>query len=251
MAGGPRTGAPGAPSTPEGDPGGAGGVLEQLDRLARSLGASADTGAMLDEIVAAAVQLVPGVEDASVSLVVDRRQVTSRHRTGDLPERVDAIQTDTGEGPCLDAAYEQETVRVPDLRREQRWPHFARQAVAAGAGSMLSFQLYVQGDTLGVLNLYSRHPDAFDDESEQLGLLFAGQAALALGHARALGHLQRAVASRDLIGQARGMLMERYGIDDGAAFRVLAEVGRSTHQTLRAVAEELVTTRRLELLQDP
>ena len=251
MAGGPRTGAPGAPSTPDGDPGGAGGVLEQLDRLARSLGASADTGAMLDEIVAAAVQLVPGVEDASVSLVVDRRQVTSRHRTGDLPERVDAIQTDTGEGPCLDAAYEQETVRVPDLRHEQRWPHFARQAVAAGAGSMLSFQLYVHGDTLGVLNLYSHHADAFDDESEQVGLLFARQAAEAFADAEEPEHLHRVVAGRDLIGQAKGMLMERYGVDDGGAFRVLARVSQASDQTLRAVAEELVTTRRLDLLEDP
>ena len=194
---------------------------------------------------------VESAEDAAVGLVVARRRVTSPHRTGDLPDRVDAIQTGTGEGPCLDAAYEQETVRVPDLRREQRWPHFARQAVQAGAGSMLSFQLYVQGDTLGVLSLYSRHPDAFDDESEQVGLLLAGEAAIALAHAQELDHLQRVVASRDLIGQARGMLMERYGIDDGAALRVLAQVGRSTHRTLRAVAEELVTTRGLELLQDP
>jgi len=229
----------------------AGPQPERVGRLARSLEAEADPGAVLDEIVTAAVRFVPGVEDASVTLVVARRQVTSRHRTGDLPERVDAIQTGTGEGPCLDAAYEQDTVRVPDLRSEQRWPHFAQQAVEAGAGSMLSFQLYVHGDTLGVLNLYSRHPDAFDDESEQVGLLLADQAAAALARAQELDHLQRAAASRDLIGQARGMLMERYGIDDGAAFRVLAEVGRSTDRTLRAVAEELVTTRRIELLQDP
>lgn len=251
MTSGPRPGAQEGPSTHDSAAAVVGDVAEQLGRLARSLQAEGDTGVLLDEIVAAAVHLVPGAQEASISQVVAKRQVTSPHRTGDLPERVDAIQTDTGEGPCLDAAYEHETVRVPDLRHEQRWPDFARRAVEAGAGSMLSFQLYVRGDTLGALNLYNREPDAFDDESEQVGLLLASHAAVAFADAQKLDHLQRAVASRDLIGQAKGMLMERYAIDDRAAFRVLARVSQTSNRPLRAVAEELVTTRRLSLLQDP
>jgi GAF domain-containing protein len=224
-------------------------LAKQLGRLARSLEAEDDTGAMLDEVVGAAVQLIPGAEEASIGLVVARRQVTSQHRTGELPERVDAIQTETGEGPCLDAAYEQQTVRVPDLRHEQRWPTFARRAYEAGAGSMLSFQLYVQGDTLGALNLYSREPEGFDEESEQVGLLFASYAAVAFADAQKMDHLDRAVASRDLIGQAKGMLMERYGIDGDGAFRVLARVSQSTNRPLREIAQELVATGRLESLE--
>jgi GAF domain-containing protein len=220
-------------------------LAEQLGLLVRSLEAEDDTGAVLDEVVAAAVDIIPGVEAASISLVVARRRVTSEHRTSDLPERVDAIQTETGEGPCLDAAYEHDTVRVPDLRHEQRWPEFARRAAEAGAGSMLSFQLYVQGDTLGALNLYSTRVDGFDDESEQIGLLFAGHAAVAFAGARKIEHLDRAIASRDLIGQAKGMLMERYRIDADAAFRVLARVSQSTNHSLREVAGELVVTGRL------
>jgi GAF domain-containing protein len=224
-------------------------LAEQLARLARSLEAEGDTGAMLDEVVASAVALIPGAEEASISLVVARRQVTSQHRTGDLPERVDAIQAETGEGPCLDGAYEQQTVRVPDLRHEQRWPTFARRAYEAGAGSMLSFQLYVQGDTLGALNLYSREPEGFDDESEQVGLIFASYAAVAFADAQKMDHLDRAVASRDLIGQAKGMLMERYRIDGDGAFRVLARVSQCANRPLREIAQELVTTGRLEALE--
>jgi len=221
------------------------GLAAQLGLLARSLEAEDDTGAMLDEVVAAAVQIIPGVEAASLSLVVARRQITSQHQTSDLPERADAIQTETGEGPCLDAAYEHVVVHVPDVRHEQRWPEFARRASAAGAGSMLSFQLYVQGDTLGALNLYSARADAFDAESEEIGLLFAGHAAIAFADARKVEHLDRAIASRDLIGQAKGMLMERYRIDADAAFRVLARVSQTTNHSLRAIAGELVSTGRL------
>jgi len=225
-------------------------LAAQLGELARSLEAEDDTGAMLDEVVAAAVAIIPGVEAASISLVVAHRQITSQHRTGDLPERVDAIQTATGQGPCLDAAYEHEIVRVPDVAHERRWPEFAQRAYEAGAGSMLSFQLYVEGDTLGALNLYNTRPGGFDDESEQVGLLFAGHAAIAFADARKVEHLDRAVSSRDLIGQAKGMLMERYRIDADGAFRVLARVSQSTNRPLRDVADELVTTGRLALLAE-
>ena len=225
-------------------------LAEQLGRLARSLEAEDDTDAMLQDVVAAAVQLIPGAQAASISLVVARRQITSQHRTSDLPARVDAIQMETGEGPCLDAAYEHETVRVPDLRHEQRWPKFARRAYDAGAGSMLSFQLYVQGDTLGALNLYNTQPGGFDEESEQVGMLFASHAAVAFADAQKMDHLDRAIASRDLIGQAKGMLMERYQIDGDGAFRVLTRVSQFSNRPLRDVADELVSTGRLAALQE-
>lgn len=225
-------------------------LAESLGQLARFLEAEEDTGAMLDGVVAAAVQIIPGATDASISLVVARRQIVSPNRTSDLPGRVDAIQTETAQGPCLDAAYEHQTVKVPDMRHERRWPLFARRAYEAGAGSMLSFQLYVQGDTLGALNLYNPEPDGFDEESEQVGLLFASHAAVAFADARKLDHLDRAVASRDLIGQAKGMLMERYKIDGDGAFRVLARISQSTNRPLRDVAAELVDTGRLAVLQE-
>jgi GAF domain-containing protein len=226
-------------------------LAQQFAEMARSLQAQDDTADMLDEVVAAAVRLIPGADAGSISVVTGRREVTSRHPSGDLPERVDAVQTEVGEGPCLDAVYEQQTVRVPDMARERRWPHFARRAAALGAAGMLSFQLYVEGDNLGALNLYSRQPNGFDDESEQVGLLFASHAAVAFADAQQLEHLTAAIDTRDLIGQAKGILMERYNIDADQAFRVLTRVSQHTNHKIRTLAQELVTTRAISGLPSP
>lgn len=136
----------------------------RLSELARSLQGETDTAAMLDEVVFAAVALIPGVNEGSISMVTHRQRVTSEHRSGDLPAPAlaDAIQVEGREGPCLAAVFEHQTVRVPDMASEQRWPHFARRAAGAGAASMLAFQLYVEGDNLGALNLYSYRPNIFD-----------------------------------------------------------------------------------------
>ena len=218
-------------------------LAQQFAEMARSLQAQGDSGDMLDEVVAAAVRLIPGVDEGSISVVIGRREVRSRHPSGDLPKRVDAVQTEVGEGPCLDAVYEQQTVWVPDMAQERRWPHFARRAAALGAASMLSFQLYVEGDNLGALNLYSRQPNGFDDESEQVGLLFASHAAVAFADAQQLHQLTAAIDTRDLIGQAKGILMERYNLDADQAFRLLTRISQHTNHKISTLAQELVTTR--------
>ncbi len=220
-------------------------LARQLSGFARRLEAESDSGLMLDEVVRAAVELIPGVEEASISIVTGRRQVTSLHSSGDLPEMVDAVQEEVGEGPCLEAAYEHLTVRVPDMAREERWPRFSRRALELGAASMLSFQLYVERDDLGALNLYSRHPDSFDDDSEHIGLLFASHAAIAFADAEKVRHLTVAVSSRDLIGQAKG-LMERFRIRADQAFSLLVRVSQDNNRKLYDVAEELTRTGRLE-----
>ena len=103
----------------------------------------------------------------------------------------------------MDAMYEHETIRVDDLPSERRWPELARRIPELGVASMLCFQLFVAGDDLGTLNLLARRPGAFTDESERLGLLFASHAAVAVAQAQKVTHLNTALASRDVIGQAR------------------------------------------------
>ena len=220
-------------------------LAEQLSRFARSLEAEDDPNRMLEDVVAAAVQLIPGAEDGSISVVVGRTDVTSQHPSSDLPQQVDALQTEVGEGPCLDAVYEQQTVRVPNLQHEERWPRFAKRAREIGAASMLSFQLYVEGDNLGALNLYSRRPNAFDDESEHIGLLFASHAAIAFSDARKVEQLQHGLITRDLIGQAKGILMERFKITSGQAFTVLVRASQHNNRKLRDIAAELANTGQL------
>ena len=221
----------------------------RLGDVARLLQASTDTEVMLDEVVAAAVQLIPGAEEASISIVTGRRHITSEHHSSELPRLVDRMQTEVGQGPCVDAAFEERTVRVPDMGDEPRWPEFARHAHDLGVGSMLAFQLFVVGDNLGALNLFSRTANAFGDASEQIGLLLASLAAVALAEARKDVQLSEAVDTRDLIGQAKGVLMERYSINAHQAFTVLWRISQASQRKLYDLARELTATGRLAELE--
>jgi GAF domain-containing protein len=225
-------------------------LATRLSELARSLQHQDNSHDTLVNIVRAAVELIPGVEEGSISVVFGRRHVHSEAATGELPRAVDKAQYETGEGPCLDAAFEEHTVRVPDMSAETRWPEFARRAVEAGACSMLAFQLYVDGDNLGALNVYARRPNAFEDESVHIGLLFAAHAAVAFATAQRREQLVQAVATRDLIGQAKGILMERFKITSDQAFHLLVQASQHTNQKLRDVADRLVASGELAARQD-
>jgi hypothetical protein len=130
------------------------------------------------------------------------------------------------------------------MRSEPRWPRFAHRAAEAGAGSMLSFRLWVEGDDLGALNLYGRQPNAFDEESEQVGLLFVSHAAIAWASAQKQDQLAESVDARDLIGQAKGIVMERYKLDSLKAFALLVRTSQHTNLKLRDIAAELALTGR-------
>ncbi len=239
-----KPGSPGAQGEPSAqDTGSTNGQDElamRLSDLARDLQRQEDPHDTLLGVVRAAVELIPGVEEGSISVVLGRREVRSEVPSGELPRAVDAVQNEVGQGPCLDAAFKQQTVRVTDMSREQRWPKFAARALEAGAASMLSFQLYVEGDNLGALNLYSSQPNAFDDESEHVGLLFASHAAIAYAAAQKHSGLQQAVATRQLIGQAQGILMERHKITGDQAFALLVRHSQQENIKLRELSERLV-----------
>ncbi|GAB3261273.1 GAF and ANTAR domain-containing protein [Arthrobacter pigmenti] len=214
----------------------------ELGEIARSLQQEVGVDEILTSMVHAALALVPGVDDASISIVFDRKDVTSRAPSSDLPELVDAIQTEERQGPCLEAAYQERTVRVPNMATDARWPRFAARAHVAGVGSMLAIQLYVQRNNLGALNLYSHRCHAFGDESEQIGLLVASHGSIAFADAQEREHLQAAIATRDLIGQAKGILMERYKLTSQQAFHLLTNVSQTTNTKLHTVADNLVTS---------
>ncbi|PWW22169.1 GAF domain-containing protein [Geodermatophilus normandii] len=216
---------------------------ELMSRIARRLQVEhGDVEGLLQAITTAAVTTVPGAETGSISYVHARRQVQSRAATGDLSRRVDEAQERLHEGPCLDAVWEQQVVRVEDMRHEPRWPRFAAEAAALGVGSSLSFRLMVEDDRLGALNLYSHGPGAFTDASVEIGLAIAAHAAIALTGARTEANLRAAIDSRDLIGQAKGILMERYKITAAQAFAVLARASQETNRKLLDIALTLNDT---------
>lgn len=214
----------------------------QLSALARTLYQDQQPDEVLKSVVYAAIDLIPGVDEGSISVVFDRKTVSSRAPSGDLPDIVDALQNEVGHGPCLEAAYQERTVRVPDMSTEERWPVFAQKAFEAGVGSMLAFQLYVDEKNLGALNLYSRSINAFTDESEQIGLMVAAHGATAYAEANQVEQLSESVSTRDRIGQAKGILMERYKITPDQAFYLLSKASQTTNMKLNAVADQLAAT---------
>ncbi|WP_258062471.1 GAF and ANTAR domain-containing protein [Arthrobacter sp. B0490] len=217
-------------------------IALRLSKLARSLQRQDSEDAVLERLVRTAVTLVPGADEASITLVTGRHKVQSRAPSGNLARTLDELQERTGQGPCMSAVYDEQTVSVPDLRIEQRWPRFSAKAAEAGAGSMLAFQLFVEGDNLGAMNLVGRSAHAFTEESDYVGSLVASHAAVAFADAQKLHQFKDAVATRDLIGQAKGILMERYGVTAGQAFIMLVQVSTKTNAKLLVVAEELATT---------
>ncbi|WNV77203.1 GAF and ANTAR domain-containing protein [Geodermatophilus sp. DSM 44513] len=217
-------------------------LSQRLADLARRMQHQVDTPAVLELIVASIAGTVPGAEEATISLVTGRRRVVSAAATDDLARRFDDLQQETRQGPCMDSMYERETVRVDDLATDQRWPALGRAAADAGLRSALCIQLFVQGEDLGAMNMLARTPQAFSDESERVGLLFASHAAIALAQAQKINHLELGMASRDLIGQAKGVLMERYKITSEQAFALLAKASQDANRKLVEVADHLTRT---------
>jgi GAF domain-containing protein len=217
------------------------GVARQLSELARRLQADLAPEALLRHIVDATVIEVPGAQYAGISQVSGKVFATTA-ASDELIERLDQLQYETGEGPGLDAARRHQTLRCDDLGTETRWPRFAPQAAKLGVRSVLSFQLFVRDESIGALSLYSARPAAFDSASESTGILLASHAALAMAAARTQAGLLTAMDSREIIGQAKGILMERYKIRGVEAFGLLVASSQAMNRKLRDVAEHLVAT---------
>lgn len=167
----------------------------------------------------------------------DFRTLAATHQ---LAVDVDDIQERFREGPCLDAADGDALVRCDDLREDPRWPQFAKGAIAAGVHAMLSFQLYTHDNRKGALNLFGLQPGAFTAKDQAVGAMLATHAATALiAHDRER-QFQSALSSRDAIGQAKGMIMERFAVDATRAFELLRKLSQDSNVPLVDVAAGLV-----------
>jgi transcriptional regulator with GAF, ATPase, and Fis domain len=219
----------------------AAGVSRNLSELARQMQAQPSTQAVMDRIVAAAVLEIEQASGAVITLL-ERGERHSPAYSDNRARLVGLAQQHTSEGPCVQTSREQVTVRCDDLRTEARWPRWAAEAIAHGVLSVMSFQLFAGTDSMGALEVYSDSPNAFDEEAENTGLLLAAHAAMALSASRKISNLNVALATRDLIGQAKGILMERYKIDAVHAFDLLVSASQMTHLKLKDIAEQLATT---------
>lgn len=217
--------------------------------VAEALSEAADLMASARVVADAAVALVPGVEEASVSLARRGVGIDTLASAGSLPDLADAAQVQCGEGPCIQAAWQDKIARLDDTETDRTWPEFSRRARALGIGSMLSLQLSLprldeEDDRIGAINTYAMRPHAFGADSARVGLILAVHASVGVGSAERESQLRTALDSRDVIGQAKGLIMAQQQVSADEAFALLVRQARDTNTRLRDLAATLVAGHR-------
>ena len=213
-------------------------MLEASQRLAAAL-RPGDLDATLTNITAAAVEVLPDVTASSITVKHADGRLETFAPTADVLLEVDAAQYELQEGPCYEAAVDSVHVTSPDLRNDERFPRYAPAALSAGFKAQAGIRLFDATTSSGALNLYSNTVGAFEDLSV-LSQLFVHQATVALDYARQIDQLKEAVTSRQIVGQAVGIVMERYGVDEARAFGFLTRLSSHENLKLRLVAERLI-----------
>jgi hypothetical protein len=216
-------------------------------QTAKALFTAGDVSATLTSVVELAVTTIEGCDYAGIFLIEGDRVTTPVH-TNPIVVEIDRAQHTTGEGPCLDAIAHRLIFYADDLGRDLRWLRFAPEATKAGVRSVLALPLSADAQ-LGALNLYARYPVAFGvvDRARATILVSLASLALSVAHSheddeRRAANLHAALTSRESIGQALGILMERERITANQAFDVLRRASQHLNVKLREVAKNLIET---------
>ena len=218
-----------------------------VDQLVRTLRVPiSDAEELVSRICKEATQVVPAVRDVGVIVTDPERNLLTVCASGPIPRALDELQVQTGSGPCLTAARKQIVVRMHDVAADTRWAEFCAAALDHGVASMLCVPLFVDDHRLGTLSLYGDRPGAFRENVEPVARVLATLAAIALADSRHRTRMERALHNRDLIGQAKGILMHRHGVGADEAFALLSERSQRTNSKLLAVAERVVETGTLD-----
>lgn len=218
-------------------------LATQMADLARRTAAPMSVGEVLAGVTAAAQEMIPGTDTCGVLLIGKGKKFESLFGTNDLIYKLDALQEKYQEGPCVSAATDDLIVRTDDFVTEQRWPDYSRACVELGVHSGMSFKLYTGNQTAGALNLFGFRPNAFDGRSEGIGSILAAHAAVAIVNSRQGEQLESALSNRDIIGQAKGVIMERFNVDAIRAFEMLRQLSQTSNTRLVEVAQKVVDTR--------
>jgi GAF domain-containing protein len=218
----------------------------------------------LDRVVNLTNRVLPGADAVGITMIKGERiskreyEVETAAYSGDRVIPIDEAQYAAGEGPCLQAIKDSKAFAIDDLEKDDRWPDFRKGALAEGLRSSLSLPLLVGGRALGALNIYSFEKSSFDEQDVELGRTFAAQAAVALANvqvyegAKALAdNLTKAMESRAVIEQAKGMIMMQRGCSEDEAFQTLVAASQARNQKLRDIAQELVQQAEQGKYEDP
>jgi hypothetical protein len=212
---------------------------DAMAAMAASLADGGDVEQSLRRITSAAIETVPGADLASISVRHDCGSMETVAATDPLACAADELQYELKEGPCYDAITAEAATRSSDLANDPKWPQFGPKAAALGLASQRGIRLQDRQGTVTGLNLYSYRKAAFDDDFG-LTSLFASHATVALGYAAHLRTLAGALGTRETIGKAIGIVMERYGLNDERAFEFLIRMSQNSNTKLKDLAKALV-----------
>lgn len=211
-----------------------------LARAALEINSHGDLPSTLEAVVACLQTCLPTPHHVGVSLVRRGETVGSRAASDDLAAELDDLQHTLSDGPCCQALREEPVVHVDDLQHEQRWSGYVPLAVARGVRAQLAVRLAVEGRTWGAINVYATAGPTIDPAVARFTELFATHAAVAVERSRREENLKAALQTRKLIGQAIGMAMERFQLDEEMAFRYLVRLSSNSNVKLRDIARDLV-----------
>lgn len=197
------------------------------------------------EVLVESAPSVVGSNAAGIVLALGERRWETGPAFGPGAIDADELHVKVGEGPAISAMQSGRTIVANHLATDGRWPEWSPAARNLGIASVLSVRLWASTRTMGAISFYSLRTDTFDDESVGIGEILARHASIAVASARHEESLTRAIDARKLVGQAQGILMERFGLDDRRAFDVLRRISQHTNTKLNEVARTLVTTRDL------
>jgi len=193
-------------------------------------------------------EVLPATQGAGVTLIREGKKLTAAH-TDEVVKRVDALQYELDEGPCLSAFKDGSPYRIDSMEMEDRWPRWAPEARGMGMRSAISVPLTVPDDRrLGAVKAYSEQLAAFDEQDVRILQMFAAQAAIVLAnvlsHSDAAGmseRLKSALRTRQEIAVAMGILMERDKVGEDQAFTLLRGSAHRNNVKLHRVASDLVS----------
>jgi GAF domain-containing protein len=197
------------------------------------------------ELVVETAPALVGSDFAGLLLARRARHFEAGKATDPLAEKADQFQIELNEGPAITAALDRGTQVVTDVLKDTRWPQWSARMHGLGIRSVIAVRLWTSHSTLGALSLYGVQPDCFDASAVGISEIMGRHASIALASARQEHSLMQAVDARKLVGQAQGILMERYDLDDQRAFDVLRRYSQDRNIKLHEVARLLVSTGKL------
>jgi hypothetical protein len=188
---------------------------------------------ILETVLEGALRVVPGAWSATALLLDRHQQIAARASSDRAASQLDDLQVAFEEGPTVEAAFSSTVAASNDLHEAAEWPRWAAHAAGVDYTAVLAVPL--QGQLVrGALTLYRTADDVALDEP--MARLVACAAAMALDHAVDVSGLARALETRDAIGQAKGILVERLSVDADQAFALLVSASQATNIKLRDVA---------------